>query len=65
MTIGQAALKFCLGQETVSSVLLTVTDPVQLEEFAQAPDLPDIDQEKLERVYQLYDSNFDVTPVPS
>ncbi|MCH8089529.1 MAG: aldo/keto reductase [Chloroflexi bacterium] len=65
ITIGQAALKFSLAQETVSSVLLTVTDPVQLEEFALAPDLPDLSQEELDRVYDLYDHNFHVTPIPS
>ncbi|MFQ5934146.1 MAG: aldo/keto reductase, partial [Dehalococcoidia bacterium] len=65
LTIGQAALKFCLAQATVSSVLLTVTDLDQLEEFAAASDLPDLPQEDLDRVYKLYDRNFDVTPVAS
>ena len=37
LNIGQAALKYCLGQETVSSVLLTATDPVQLEDYARPP----------------------------
>lgn len=63
MTIGQAALKFCLAQETVSSVLLTVTNEEQLVEFAAAPALPDLPQEELDQVYELYDRNFDVTPV--
>ena len=63
MTIGQAALKFCLAQETISSVLLTVTNEEQLQEFTAAPDLPDLPQEELDQVYELYDRNFDVTPL--
>ena len=65
LTIGQAAIKFSLGQDTVSSVLITVTDPVQLEEFAKAPDLPDLPQEHLDRVYELYRNNFGITPAPT
>ena len=65
LTIGQAAIKFSLGQDTVSSVLITVTDPVQLEEFAKTPDLPDLPQEYLDRVYELYRNNFGVTPAPT
>ena len=65
LTIGQAALKFSLGQDTVSSVLITVTDPVQLEEFAKAPDLPDLPQEYLDRIYELYRNNFGITPAPT
>ena len=63
ITIGQAALKFCLSQKTVSSVLLTVTKPEQLEEFALVSDLPDISQEDIDRVVDLYANNFHVTPV--
>ena len=63
MTIGQAALKLCLSQETVSSVLLTVTDQEQLEEFALASDLPDLSREELDRIADLYDHNFYVTPI--
>ncbi len=65
MTIGQAALKFCLAQDAVSSVLLTVTNTGELEEFASASGLPDLSQEELDRVYELYDHNFNVTPVSS
>ena len=65
MTIGQAALKFCLAQDTVSSVLLTVTKIKELEEFTLASDLPDLGQEELNRVYDLYDRNFHVTPISS
>ena len=65
LNIGQAALKYCLGQETVSSVLLTATDPAQLEDYAQAPDLPDLPQEHLDRVYDLYKDNFGVKPAPT
>ena len=65
LTIGQAALKFSLSQEMVSSVLLTVANVDQLKEFATTSDLPNLSQEELNKIYDLYDRNFYVTPVSS
>ena len=58
MTLGQAALKFILAQPTVCSTLPNVYNLEQLEEFAAAPDLPDLPESDIERVVALFDSNF-------
>jgi aryl-alcohol dehydrogenase-like predicted oxidoreductase len=57
-TIGQIALRYCLGQPTVSTVLPNLYDMEQLEEFAAAGDLPELTHEEIARVDSLYDGNF-------
>ena len=61
-TIGQIAIKFALSGPMVASVLLTATKEPQLREFAAAPDVEDIPQELLQRVYDLYDNDFKPEP---
>ncbi len=63
MTIGQAALKFILGQPAVASTLPNIYTDEQLEEFAAAPQCPDLSAEDLARVAELYDNAFDAQPV--
>jgi aryl-alcohol dehydrogenase-like predicted oxidoreductase len=58
MTIGQAALKFILGQQAVASTLPNIYNEDQLAEFAAAPDCPDFTADDLARVVELYDSQF-------
>ena len=57
-TIGQIAIKFCLAEPTVSSVLPNLTNLPQLEEFAAAPETEDVPQELVERLFELYDESF-------
>ena len=64
-TLGQAALKWLLAEPTVVSALPNIYGPEQLEEFAAAPDLPDLTEEDLERVAELYEENFGVVPTPA
>ena len=64
MTIGQAALKFSLAPSTITSVLLTVTNIQQLEEFAKAPECPDFSPEELAKVAELYDHQFYFSSTP-
>ena len=64
-TLGQAALKWLLAEPTVVSALPNIYGPEQLEEFAAAPDLPDLTEEDLERVAALYEENFGVVPTPA
>ncbi|ABG03716.1 aldo/keto reductase [Rubrobacter xylanophilus DSM 9941] len=57
-TLGQAALKFCLATPEVVSTLPNIYGEEQLEEFAAAPDTPDLTPQELERIAGLYADNF-------
>src|SRR5918995_2690162 len=57
-TLGQAALKFVLASPEIVSTLPNIYDDEQLDEFAAAPDTPDLSQDELERVAELYENNF-------
>ena len=57
-TLGQAALKFALAAPEIASTLPNIYDDAQLEEFAAAPDVPDITDEELSRVAELYENGF-------
>jgi aryl-alcohol dehydrogenase-like predicted oxidoreductase len=62
MTLGQAALKWVLSDPIITSAQPNIYDLEQLEEFAAAPDLPDLTPDDLEKVAALYARNFDVQP---
>ena len=62
MTLGQAALKWVLAEPTITSAQPNIYDVEQLEEFAAAPDLPDLTPAELAQVADLYARNFDVQP---
>jgi len=57
-TIGQIALRYCLAQPSVTTVLPNLYGLDQLEEFATAGDLPDLTADEVARVDRLYDRNF-------
>jgi aryl-alcohol dehydrogenase-like predicted oxidoreductase len=57
-TLGQAALKFALASPEIVSTLPNIYDEGQLEEFAAAPDTPDLTEAELSRVAELYENNF-------
>jgi aryl-alcohol dehydrogenase-like predicted oxidoreductase len=61
-TLGQAALKFVLASPEVVSTLPNIYDQEQLEEFAAAPDTPDLTEEELSRISELYNSDFGLEP---
>jgi aryl-alcohol dehydrogenase-like predicted oxidoreductase len=61
-TTGQAALKFVLSAPEISSTLPNIYDDEQLDEFAAAPDTPDLTERELARVAELYESNFGLEP---
>ena len=63
LTLGQAALKWVLAEPSVTSAQPNIYNLEQLEEFAAAPDKPDLTPDDLRRVAELYERNFDVTPV--
>jgi aryl-alcohol dehydrogenase-like predicted oxidoreductase len=57
-TLGQAALKFILASPEVASTLPNIYDEEQLREFAATPGTPDLTEEELVRVEELYENNF-------
>ena len=57
-TLGQAALKFALASPEIVSTLPNIYDEEQLEEFAAAPDTPDLAEDELSRIAELYENNF-------
>jgi aryl-alcohol dehydrogenase-like predicted oxidoreductase len=63
-TLGQAALKFVLASSEVASTLPNIYDEDQLEEFASAPETPDLAEEELARIEELYENNFGLETAP-
>ena len=61
-TLGQAALKFILASPEIASTLPNIYDLEQLEEFSAAPETPDLTEEELARVKELYENNFGLEP---
>ena len=61
-TLGQTALKFVLAAPEVTSSLPNIYDEEQLEEFASAPSTPDLTEEELARIEELYENNFGLEP---
>jgi aryl-alcohol dehydrogenase-like predicted oxidoreductase len=57
-TLGQAALKFVLASPEVVSTLPNIYDEEQIEEFAATSETPDLTDEELRRVAELYENNF-------
>lgn len=62
-TLGQAALKWLLAEPLITATLPNIYDAAQLEEFATAPDTPDLTAEELRRCAELYASNFGLAGV--
>ena len=61
-TLGQAALKFILASPEIASTLPNIYDLEQLEEFSAAPETPDLTEEELARVKELYENDFGLEP---
>ncbi len=61
-TLGQAALKFVLASPEVVSTLPNIYGEEQIEEFAVTSETPDLTEEELSRVAELYESNFGLEP---
>ena len=57
-TLGQAALKFVLASPEVVSTLPNIYGEEQIEEFAVTSETPDLTNEELTRIAELYDHNF-------
>ena len=59
-TLGQAAIQWLLAEPAVTTVLPNIYDPAQLREFAAAPETPPLSAVELDRVAELYASDFAV-----
>jgi aryl-alcohol dehydrogenase-like predicted oxidoreductase len=59
-TIGQAAIQWILASPACASVLPNIYNAEQLDEFAAAPDTPELTEGELTRIAKLYDHNFGV-----
>ena len=57
-TLGQAALKFVLTSPEVVSSLPNIYGEEQIEEFAATSETPDLTEEELSRIAELYKSGF-------
>ena len=57
-TLGQAALKFVLAAPEVVSTLPNFYGKEQIEEFATAPDTPDLTPEEHSHIAELYKNDF-------
>ncbi|MGH7457504.1 MAG: aldo/keto reductase [Longimicrobiaceae bacterium] len=60
LTLGQASLKWLLASPAVMTTLPNIYDQAQLEEFAAAPDKPDLSGDDLARIDALQGENFGV-----
>ncbi len=63
-TLGQAAIQWLLAEPRVMTVLPNVYDAQQLREFATACEAPELTDEELARVKELYASNFGMEAEP-
>jgi aryl-alcohol dehydrogenase-like predicted oxidoreductase len=57
-TMTQAALRFVLAQPRMACVVPTITSLAELEEFAAAANAPELTDDELARVHELYRSGF-------
>ena len=62
-TLGQAALRWALADDSVATTLPNIYDSEQLTEFVGTSDAPDLTADELARVAELYADNFGVVPV--
>src|ERR671914_1566340 len=60
-TLGQAALKFVLASPEIASTLPNIYGEEQIEEFAATSETPDLTEEELSRVAELYENDFGIS----
>lgn len=62
-TLAQAAIKFCLAQASLVSVLPNITSQDELVEYAAAPETPDLVPEESTKLDELWEEGFYLEPV--
>ncbi len=63
-TLGQAAIQWLLLEPRVTSVLPNIYDAQQLREFAAAPECPPLTADEVQRIRELYATNFGLSEEP-
>ncbi len=63
-TLGQAAIQWLLREPRVMTILPNIYDREQLVEFAKAPETPELTDEEMRTIDELYAKNFDITDEP-
>ena len=62
-TLAQAAIKFCLAQNSLVSVLPNITSKAELVEYTAAPETPDLAQDESNRLNELWEEGFYLEPL--
>jgi len=62
VTIGQLALLWQYAHRSIISVLPNIYGEEQIREFVAASDHPPLTDSEMEKIHELYERNFDVTP---
>lgn len=57
-TMAQPAIKFCLAEQSIVSVLPNITNMDELKEYTSAPETPDMTEGELERLDDLWVHGF-------
>ena len=57
-TMAQAAIKFCLAQPTIVTILPNITNSQELAEYCAVPEVPDLEQDECDYIYDLWDNSF-------
>ncbi len=57
-TLAQGAIKFCLAQRSLVCVLPNITTEAELDEYAAAPETPDLAPEEEKRLDELWQEGF-------
>ena len=57
-TLGQAALKWLLMEPAIATTLPNIYNSEQIQEFCAASETPELTTEEMERIQELYESNF-------
>ena len=64
-SMSQAAIKFCLSEPSIVSVLPNITTMDELQEYTAATEAPDLTQDEIRRLDELWLNGFDLEdPVP-
>lgn len=64
-SMSQAAIKFCLSEPSIVSVLPNITTMDELQEYTAATEAPDLTQDEIRRLDDLWLNGFDLEdPVP-
>jgi len=65
MTLAQAAIRFCLTEPNIASVLPNITSEADLTEYVGASEVADISPDIASRLWDVYDTGFGLVPEPS